>query len=73
MLMKVERPIIDVPPTFQRLYMSLAACKDGFRQACRPVIGVDGYFLKGRYGGQLLAAVGRDPNDKILSHCNGCS
>jgi hypothetical protein len=65
MLMKVERPTLDVPPTFQRLYMSLAACKDGFRQACRPVIGVDGCFLKGRYGGQLLAAVGRDSNDNI--------
>jgi hypothetical protein len=29
------------------------------------VIGVDGCFLKGRYGGKLLAAVGRDPNDNI--------
>jgi len=57
MLMKVERPTLDVPPTFQRLYMSLAACKDGFRKVCRPVISVDGCFLKGCYGGQLLAAV----------------
>jgi hypothetical protein len=31
MLMKVERPTVDVPPTFQLLYMSLAACKDNFR------------------------------------------
>jgi hypothetical protein len=45
--------------------MSLAACKDGFRQACRPAIGVDGCFLKGCYWGQMLAAVGRDPNDNI--------
>jgi hypothetical protein len=29
------------------IYMSLAACNEGFRQACRPMIGVDGYFLKG--------------------------
>jgi hypothetical protein len=65
MLMKIERPTLDVPPTFQRLYMSLVACKDGFRHACRLVIGVDGCFLKGRCGGQLLAAVGRDPNDNI--------
>lgn len=42
MLMKVERPSLEVLPTFQRLYMFLVACKDGFRQACRPVIGVDG-------------------------------
>jgi hypothetical protein len=65
MLMKIERPTLDVPPTFLWLYMSLTACKDSFRQACRPVISVDGCFLKGRYGGQLLAAVGRDPNDNI--------
>lgn len=63
--MKVERPTLDVPPTFQRLYMSLAACKEGFRKACRHVIGVNGCFLKGRYGGQLLAAVGRDLNENI--------
>jgi hypothetical protein len=29
------------------------------------VIGVDGCFLKGRYGRQLLVAVGRGPNDNI--------
>jgi hypothetical protein len=63
--MKVERPTLDIPPTFLRLYMSLATCKDGFRQACRPVIGVNGCFLKGCYGEQLLAAVGRGPNDNI--------
>jgi hypothetical protein len=45
--------------------MSLAECNEGFRKACRPMIDVDGCFLKGRYGGQLLAAVGRDPNDNI--------
>jgi len=65
LLMKVERPTLDVPPTFQRLYMSLVACNEGFKRACRPVIGVDGCFLKGHFGGQLLAAVGRDPNDNI--------
>jgi hypothetical protein len=65
MLMKVERPTLDIPPRFLRLYMCLAACKDGFRAACRPVIGLDGCFLKGHYKGQLLTAVGRDPNDNI--------
>jgi hypothetical protein len=65
MLMKVERPSLEVPPTFQRLYMSLAACKEGFRRACRHVIGVDSCFLKGHYKGKLLAAIGRDPNDNI--------
>jgi hypothetical protein len=63
--MKVERPTLDVSCTFQRFYMSLAACNEGFRKTCRPVIGVDGCFLKGHCGGKLLAVVGRDPNDNI--------
>jgi hypothetical protein len=46
-------------------YMSLSACKDGFKAACRPVIGVDGCFLKGYYRGQFFTVVGRDPNDSI--------
>jgi hypothetical protein len=29
------------------------------------VIGVDGCFIKGHYGGQLLAVVERDPNNNI--------
>jgi hypothetical protein len=65
LFIKVERPSLELPPTFQRLYMSLAACKNGFKAACRPVIGVDGCFLKGYYKGILLTAVGRDPNDNI--------
>ncbi|XP_004496851.1 uncharacterized protein [Cicer arietinum] len=31
-----------------------------------PIIGLDGCFLKGYYGGMILAAVGRDPNDQML-------
>jgi hypothetical protein len=65
MHMKVERPTIDIPPRFLRLYMCLAAYKDGFRAAGRLVIGLDGFFLKGHYKGQLLTAIGRDPNDNI--------
>ncbi|XP_058760393.1 uncharacterized protein LOC131633723 [Vicia villosa] len=58
----VSRPLL---PSFHRLYMCLDACKKSFR-ICRPIIGVDGCFLKGNYGGQILAAVGRDPNDQML-------
>jgi len=28
---------------------------------------MDGCFLKGYYGGQLLVAIGRDPNDQMLT------
>ena len=32
----------------------------------RPFIGLDGCFLKGKYGGELLTAVARDANDQML-------
>ncbi|XP_017416609.1 uncharacterized protein LOC108327414 [Vigna angularis] len=50
---------------FQRFYACLKACKDSFI-CCRPIIGLDGCFLKGKYGGELLIAVERDGNDQML-------
>ncbi|XP_020970118.1 uncharacterized protein LOC110268357 [Arachis ipaensis] len=50
---------------FQRMYVCFDACKKSF-QHCRRFIGLDGCFLKTPQGGQLLTAVGRDPNDQIL-------
>ncbi|XP_058776681.1 uncharacterized protein LOC131651009 [Vicia villosa] len=52
-------------PVFERIYVCLEACKSGFSKYCRPLIGLDACFLKGDYGGQLMAAVGRDGNKKI--------
>ena len=49
--------------TFDRLYICLDACKKGFKAGCRPLIGLDGCFLKGYYGGQLLTAVAMDANN----------
>ncbi|XP_047157040.1 uncharacterized protein LOC124827905 [Vigna umbellata] len=50
---------------FKRFYCCLKACKDSF--VCRrPIIGLDGAFLKGKYGGELLTAVGRDGHDQML-------
>lgn len=46
----VERPGAVLCPHFQRMYICFKACKDSFFQ-CRPVIGLDGCFLKGYYGG----------------------
>ncbi|XP_073064187.1 uncharacterized protein [Primulina eburnea] len=56
-------------PRFQRLYVCFSACKQGFKDACRRVIGVDGCFLKEQHGGQLLVAVGLDPNNNIFPIC----
>jgi hypothetical protein len=64
-MMKVERPTPHSEPMFQRLYMSLTAMKQGFLEGRRPVIGLDGCFLKGPYKGTLLAAVGRNANNNM--------
>jgi hypothetical protein len=41
---------------FNTCYMSFDACKRVFISACRPIICLDGCFLKIKYGGQLLTA-----------------
>ncbi|XP_075474846.1 uncharacterized protein LOC142505652 [Primulina tabacum] len=41
----------DDAPRFQRLYVCFSACKQGFKESCRPV---------------LLTAVGLDPNNNIF-------
>ncbi|XP_058216410.1 uncharacterized protein LOC131327323 [Rhododendron vialii] len=52
---------------FQRFYICWAALKKGFREGCRPIIGVDGTHLKGGHClGQLLTAVGVDANDQTF-------
>lgn len=48
---------------FERAYICLKACKDGFKDGCRPLLGFDGCFLKGYTHGMLLAAIGIDPNN----------
>jgi hypothetical protein len=57
---------LDENSRFKRCYMCLEASKKGFLQGCRPVIFLDGCFIKTRYRGQLLAVVGVDPNDCIF-------
>ena len=46
-----------------RLYCCLGPPKRGFHDGCRPIIGLDGCHIKGSYPGQLLAAIGVDPNN----------
>ncbi|XP_012828500.1 PREDICTED: uncharacterized protein LOC105949728 [Erythranthe guttata] len=53
-------------PRFLRLYARLAAQKSGYLAACRPIVGLDGCFLKGAVGGQLLSAICRDGNDNLF-------
>lgn len=57
----------DDRPRYTRMYVCFYACMEGFKKACRPLVCVDGCFLKTKTGGQLLAAVGLDPNNNIFS------
>ena len=41
--------------------MSFKACIEGFNY-CRPLLFVDGTFLKGRYKGNILSATAKDGN-----------
>jgi hypothetical protein len=62
----VDGPSATIQPRFGSFYFCFDGCKKGFTSACRPFVGVDGCHLKTRYGGQLLIAVGRDPNDQYF-------
>ncbi|KAL4287114.1 hypothetical protein AHAS_Ahas19G0153800 [Arachis hypogaea] len=55
----------DSNPVFLRIYVCFEACKKGFVGGCRPFIGLDGTFIRGYYGGQLLTAIGQDANNHI--------
>ncbi|WVZ13613.1 hypothetical protein V8G54_011179 [Vigna mungo] len=63
---KVNQPQRSLPPRFGSFYMCLEGCKQGFLGSYRPFKGVDSCHLKTTYGGQLLVAVGRDPNDQYF-------
>ncbi|XP_052737012.1 uncharacterized protein LOC128197983 [Vigna angularis] len=62
---KVKVEENDGKPIFKRFYACLKECKDSF-VSCRPIIGLDEAFLKGKHRGELLTAIARDPNDQIL-------
>ena len=50
---------------FQRMYICLGALKQGWKQGCRPLLGLDGCFTKGYHIGQLLTAIGVDLNNQM--------
>ncbi|XP_047313724.1 uncharacterized protein LOC124917311 [Impatiens glandulifera] len=47
---------------FKRVWWAFKPIADGWQHA-RPVISIDGTFLKGRYNGKLLIAMGSDSNN----------
>ncbi|XP_025697386.1 uncharacterized protein [Arachis hypogaea] len=58
-------PIPESPPIFDKLNICLDACKKGFKDGCRPLLHLDGCFLKTYYIGWLLAAVAQDANNQF--------
>jgi len=50
---------------FQRIYICFDSLRRGFLAGCRPFISLDGCFLKGPFGGQLLVVIGRGGNKQM--------
>ncbi|KAL4022715.1 hypothetical protein IC575_016459 [Cucumis melo] len=50
---------------FKYLFMAIGPCVRGFLNFIRPVIVMDGTFLKNKYQGQLIVAVCLDGNNQI--------
>ncbi|KAI9161605.1 hypothetical protein LWI28_018990 [Acer negundo] len=52
-------------PKFMRLYICLHALKKRWMEGCRRIIRLDDCFIKGYHTGQLLTAIGVDPNNQM--------
>ncbi|XP_059638816.1 uncharacterized protein LOC132281095 [Cornus florida] len=50
---------------FERQFFSLDAMWKGFKEGCRPFIGLDGCFLKTHYNQHLLSAIGKDGDNSF--------
>ncbi|KAK8619098.1 hypothetical protein V6N13_133065 [Hibiscus sabdariffa] len=56
----------DNKAIFHGMYICFDALKKGWKEGCRPFIGVDGCFLKTAIQGELLVAIGRDGNNQMF-------
>ena len=52
---------------FKRFFISFKSCIDGFNHI-RPLLFLDGIFLKGRFKGNLLAATGKEGNKGMCNY-----
>ncbi|XP_048604289.1 uncharacterized protein BNAC02G41020D isoform X1 [Brassica napus] len=51
---------------FDCFYICFKELRESWKSCCRPVIGLDGCFLKWDLNGDLLAAVGRDADNRMF-------
>ncbi|MBA0556291.1 hypothetical protein Golob_026406 [Gossypium lobatum] len=63
--MAVNRVMSESLPHFKRFYVCFEALKRGWKEGCRPILGLDGCFLKGPFKGKMLSAVGKDENNQM--------
>ncbi|XVF51015.1 hypothetical protein PTKIN_Ptkin04bG0149700 [Pterospermum kingtungense] len=64
-ILHVDRFTSDSPHMFKRIYVCFTALKKGWKKGCRPILGVDGCFLKSQWKGELLSAIGKDRNHQM--------
>lgn len=62
----VPGPTIGSKQRFYRLFICFKSQRDSWKETCRPIIGIDGAFLKWDIKGHLLAATGRDGDNRIV-------
>lgn len=58
---RLEMQYDDKTSSFKRFFVAFNVCIYG-SNFCRPLLFLDETFLKGRYKGNLLAAMGKDGN-----------
>ena len=68
MILQTEIIEPNTQPKFKRMYVRYNVQKIGFLGVggCRPLVGLDGCHLKGKFGGHILSATARDGNDNIF-------
>ena len=68
MILQTEIIEPNTQPKFKRMYVRYNVQKIGFLGVggCRPLVGLDGCHLKGKFGGHILLTTVRDENDNIF-------
>ncbi|MBA0723311.1 hypothetical protein Golax_003896 [Gossypium laxum] len=62
--MTVNR-ITPESPHFNRFYVCFEVLKRGWKKGCKPILGLDGCFLKGPLMSEMLFAIRRDGNNQM--------
>ena len=65
-ILQTEINELNTQPKFKIMYVRYNAQKIGFLGGSRPLVGLDGCHLKGKFGVHILLVTARDGNDNIL-------